>query len=340
MTRPPADTYQQRVATYLLRTGRSKTGASVTQLHGDASDRCYVRVRLPDGSSLILLVHQSEIDTTTLPFLNVARLFTRMTIPIPEVRDTADDLGILVLDDLGDVTVHTFLRTATDAQRRAVYRDAVELIARIQRRGRELASPDYLPFTMAFDVEKLVWELAFFAKHYLGTHRHARLLPAVRTALDEEFHTLAGELASERRVLCHRDYHSRNLMLHDSTLYVIDFQDARLGPNTYDLVSLLRDCYVSLDSSFVAEMVAYYHERVGSSTNPNDPRYLERFDRMSVQRHLKALGTFGYQAAVIGNRSYLDDMPRTLGYLVDVFRRRPRFDRLRTLLAPQIPELR
>ncbi len=86
-------------------------------------------------------------------------------------------------------------------------------------------------------------------------------------------------------------------------------------------------------------MLAVYHEQIGSDTHAADAEYFERFDRMSVQRHLKALGTFGYQAEVVGNRQYLEDVPRTLEYLVEVFQRRRQFDRLRDLLAPHVPAL-
>ncbi len=324
----------RRVRTYLERTGQ--TPAAIDELPGDASDRRYVRVRAADGSSLVLLVHRGPIDVATLPLLNVARLLARMDVPAPAVRGSAGDLGILALEDLGDLTLERFLATATPAQRRAVYADAVDLIARLQRRGRELASPDYLPFTLAFDEDKLAWELDFFVEHFLLGHRRAALSAAARAALGAELRAVARELAAEPRVLCHRDFHSRNLMLHAGRLHVIDFQDARLGPATYDLVSLLRDCYVRHEPSFVTAMLARYHDRAGS---PGGAAFLDRFDLMSVQRHLKALGTFGYQATAAGNERYLSAVPRTLDYLADVFRRAPRFERLQALLAPGIPAL-
>ena len=324
----------RRVRTYLERTGLA--AAAIDELPGDASDRRYVRARAADGTSQILLVHRGPIDTETLPFLNVARLLARMDVPAPAVRGSAGDLGILALEDLGDVTVERFLATATAPQRRAVYAQAVDLIARLQRRGRELAAPHYLPFTLAFDEARLTWELDFFVEHFLLGHRRARLSAAARAALGAELGALARALAAEPRVLCHRDYHCRNLMLHGGRLYVIDFQDARLGPDTYDLASLLRDCYFRHEPAFVAEMVAHYHERRGSA---GGPEFDARFDRMSVQRHLKALGTFGYQATVGGNERYLSAVPRTLDYLVDVFTRTPGFERLRTLLAASLPQL-
>src|SRR5678810_813519 len=128
----------------------------------------------------------------------------------------------------------------------------------MQRRGSELASEEYVPYSIAFDVEKLSWELQFFVKHFLEAYRGASLTASEREALNVELLRIAEELAAEPRVFCHRDYHSRNLMLHDSQLYIIDFQDARMGPDTYDLVSLLRDSYVDLPPQTVGELMAYF----------------------------------------------------------------------------------
>ena len=336
MTKPATGTHLDRATAYLERTGFSKTETAVLELPGDASDRHYVRVRSSDGSSFILLIHQDSIDSDVLPFFDAARVLTRMSIPTPVIRDHADDLGILVLDDLGDTTLFKRLDTATYEQRYTLYTEAVDLIAQMQRRGQEIASPEYLPFMSSFDEEKFSSELNFFIDHYLVSYRHAYLTALDCAALDEEFHSLARELAAEPRVFCHRDYHSRNLMLHDGRLYVIDFQDARMGPDTYDLVSLLRDCYVDNEPSFVSRMISRYHEQMGSLANSS---YCERFDLMSVQRHLKALGTFGYQTAVIGKSGYVAAIQRTLGYLAGVFQRHTRFDRLRTLLTAHVPSL-
>ena len=324
-----------RVSAYLDRTGLAGPGASLAELRGDASDRRYVRLRLPDGSSRMLMVHSGPIDSRTLPFRTVARLLVRMRVPAPAVLGSADDLGILMLEDLGDVTVQTLLDAGASERRDSVYAEAVDLIVRMQRAGRELASLRELPFTLAFDEDKLMWELEFFVEHFLDGLRRARPSAAVRSALAEELRTVARELAAEPRVFCHRDYHSRNLMLHGGRLYVIDFQDARMGPATYDLVSLLRDCYVRHEPPFVRRMIAYYHDRLGAAAGP---AYRDRFDLMSVQRHLKALGTFGHQSTAGGNDRYLNAIPRTAGYLTEVFERQSRFERLRTLLSGCAPD--
>jgi aminoglycoside/choline kinase family phosphotransferase len=207
----------------------------------------------------------------------------------------------------------------------------------LPRRGAELADPALLPYTLAFDVEKLMWEMDFLITHFIEGFRGTTILPAARTALRGELLELTQELSNEPRVLCHRDYHSRNLMVVGDELFVIDFQDARMGPNTYDLVSLLRDCYVDLDSGLFAYLLTRFHAT--SNTGESPDRFAERFDAMGVQRHLKALGTFGYQAVARANPAYAQYVPRTLGYLRATFERRARFGRLRSLLAPLVPEV-
>ena len=325
----------ERVATYLERTD-ALPGTRLEGLPGDASTRRYVRVIPPTGRSRMLLVYPEAIDPPSLSFLSVGRLMEQMGIRVPSVAECAADLGIVELEDLGDLTLQRFLVRATPDERAKRYREAVGIIATMQRRGQELESDEYAPFRLAFDVDKLMWELDFFVDHFLVDARGAALAAPQRAKLRDEFRPLAAELASEPRVFCHRDYHSRNLMVHDDYLYVIDFQDARMGPDTYDLVSLLRDSYVDNPTALVETMIDEYLE-LSETGDPS--RFRRRFDVMSVQRQLKALGTFGYQSAVAGTTRYEDDVPRTLRSLATVFNRHSRFDRLRTLLSVHVTEL-
>jgi aminoglycoside/choline kinase family phosphotransferase len=166
---------------------------------------------------------------------------------------------------------------------------------------------------------------------------------AVQTALSKEWSSIVEELAGEPRVLCHRDYHSRNLMLKAGELFIIDFQDARMGPDTYDLVSLLRDSYVDLTSRQVDELIAYFlalkHGATGA-TPAEAAEFRRRFDLMALQRNFKALGTFGYQTVTRQNSVYIQYMPRTLNYVRGNLSKYPRFARLQELLAPLVEELR
>jgi aminoglycoside/choline kinase family phosphotransferase len=347
--RTPAGTdLRDRIDLYLRGSGPAAANVRVVPLTGDASDRKYFRIIPPSGPSLVLALHAGPIDFATLPFASVADLLQRIPLPVPAVLGHSDELGIVAQADLGDVTLQAHLGAASPAEHAALYRQAVALIELLQRRGAELASSAHLPYRIAFDVEKLTWELDFFARHFIEGYRGVTLTDAERTALAQEWAAIAEELASEPRVLCHRDYHSRNLMLHDGSLYIIDFQDARLGPDTYDLASLLRVSYVDISDRELDELVAYFLALQGrSGGNPALPdldqaaagEFRRRFDLMALQRNLKALGTFGYQTMTRRNPVYIQYMPRTLRYARSNLEKYPRFSRLRDLLAAHIDEL-
>jgi aminoglycoside/choline kinase family phosphotransferase len=324
------------VQQYLNRHGL--TGARVVALTGDAGDRRYFRVFPGHGDTHVLAVYSAPFVYASLPFVNTAELFAAMPVPVPRILGHADDLGVLALEDLGDVTLQAHLGSAPPARHAALYRSAVAFVDTLQKRGRDLENVKYLPYGVAFDVDKLTWEWNFFVKHYLVAYRGAALTAADHEALAAECALIVSELAGEPRVLCHRDYHSRNLMLHRDRLCIIDFQDARLGPDTYDLVSLLRDSYVDLPWSVVDELIAYFLALQGRAAVSGEFR--RRFDLMALQRNLKALGTFGHQTTARANPVYIQYMPRTLNYVRENLRRYPRFARLADLLSSHLPELK
>jgi aminoglycoside/choline kinase family phosphotransferase len=329
---------RERIEAYLQRSGLAMRSPRVVPLTGDASDRRYFRIIVADGPSIVLSLYSNPFEFETLSFVNVARLLDQMPVPIPTLIGHADDIGVLALEDLGDVTLQAHLGAATAAEHAGRYRQAVALIATLQRRGAELADPSLLPYGIAFDVEKLTWELDFFAKHFLEAYRGVVIASSERDELRREFAVLVEELAAEPRVLCHRDYHSRNLMLYHDRLYIIDFQDARMGPDTYDLASLLRDSYVDLHEQTVDELIAYFLALKGETGT--EAAFRKRFDLMALQRNLKALGTFGYQTTGRRNPVYIQYIPRTLRYVRDNLDHLPRFARLRELLAAHVEEFR
>jgi aminoglycoside/choline kinase family phosphotransferase len=331
---------RERVDAFIAREGLDGE-ARIVPLTGDASDRRYYRVIRADGSTAVLAVHAGPFEFATLPFANVASLLERMPLPVPRILAHAGDLGILMLQDLGDVTLQAHLGAAPATEHSALYRQAVAFIALLQRRGRELESDAYVPYRVRFDVEKFTWEMDFFLKHYLEAYRGARPSPGRREALRTELGALAEELAAEPGVLCHRDYHSRNLMVLGGSLHIIDFQDARMGPDTYDLVSLLRDSYVDLGESQVEELIDYFLALRGADLSAGGDRgFRRRFDLMALQRNLKALGTFGFQTTSRGNPVYLQYMPRTLRHVRANLARHARFARLHGLLADELDDLR
>jgi N-acetylmuramate 1-kinase len=324
---------EPRLEQYLAEQHLTGQTLKVMPLTGDASDRRYYRVLLKDAKPIVLALHAGPIDYAAMPFVAIAKLLSEVPVPVPRILHHSDHLGVLGLEDLGDVTLQAHLGAATATEHAGLYRQAVGFIARMQQRGEALRSDAYPPYRIAFDVDKLTWELEFFVKHYLLAYKGAALPDAQREALREEWAAIVNELAAEPRVLCHRDYHSRNLMLHDGSLYIIDFQDARMGPDTYDLVSLLRDSYVDLSTQQVDGLIAYFLAHK-SSDPPDEDEFRRRFDVMALQRNLKALGTFGYMTTSRNNTVYIQYIPRTLAHVKTNLAKYPRFERLRGLLDP------
>jgi N-acetylmuramate 1-kinase len=324
---------EPRLEQYLAEQQLTGQTLKVMPLTGDASDRRYYRVLLKDARPIVLALHAGPIDYASMPFVAIAKLLAELPVPVPRILHHSDPLGVLGLEDLGDVTLQAHLGAATATEHSGLYRQAVGFIVRMQQRGEALRSDAYPPYRIAFDVEKLTWELEFFVKHYLLAYKGAALTDAQREVIREEWSAIVDELASEPRVLCHRDYHSRNLMLHDGSLYIIDFQDARMGPDTYDLVSLLRDSYVDLSTQQVDGLIAYFLAHK-SGDAPDEDEFRRRFDLMALQRNLKALGTFGYMTTSRNNTVYIQYIPRTLAYVKANLAKYPRFGRLHGLLEP------
>jgi hypothetical protein len=235
------------------------------------------------------------------------------------------------------------LRSATPERRLFLYRQAVQIIVGLQKDG-TAALPEDLPASRtALDADRLLFELRFFLEHYVGSLMRGPLRPAESALLEDWFVDLASEVAGYPAVLCHRDFHSRNLMLKGDRLYMIDFQDARMGPWLYDLASLLRDSYVDLPEHLVEEMLEFFVESRGAgsggareaggpsagpgtagvgmpaagwarSTPPaGDADSIRvQFETTCLQRNIKALGTFAFQATARGKDFYLRHVPHTL----------------------------
>jgi aminoglycoside/choline kinase family phosphotransferase len=338
---PAMQSTRARIDEVLQRAKLEGPQVRVVALTGDASTRQYFRVMRPDNPSVVLAVYDEPFKFDELPFVNVCRLLANIPLPIPAIAGHADDLGILIQEDLGDVTLQAHLGSTPTDEHDALYQQAVELVDRLQHRGKQVESTEFLPFGVAFDRDKLTWELNFFVKHFLEAYRGLEIPEASRRALDDEWESITTELAAETRVLCHRDYHSRNLMLHSGRLYVIDFQDARMGPDTYDLASLLRDSYVDLSETRVDELIHVFLKLRGEKAAAGQPaaEFRRRFDLMSLQRNLKALGTFGHQTTSRNNPVYIQYIPRTLSYVRTNLERYPRFGRLREILGGMIEQL-
>jgi aminoglycoside/choline kinase family phosphotransferase len=315
--------------------GRGHGDVEIAPLSGDASTRRYFRV-VTGGASLVIALYPEAFVPEELTFLGMRELLGAYGLAVPGIVDVDGPRGVVLQEDLGDRTLQEILKDASASRREELYREAVDDVVTLQRKATE--GPQGADcFRIAFDIEKLAWELHYFLKHYLEGHRRRELTVEDRSTLSEAFHLLCQEIVSWPRVLCHRDYHSRNLMLHQGRLFWIDFQDARMGPATYDLASLLHDAYVDVPEELREELAERFRQRAV----PGESRELfrRRFELMSVQRTLKALGTFGYMATVRDNPVYLPYMPRTLAHARRMLSRHPELEGLWRTLAGHVEEL-
>jgi aminoglycoside/choline kinase family phosphotransferase len=285
-------------------------GARWLTLAGDASTRRFHRLFLPAGETRVVMDYGKAFEGET-DDIRLTRIFEDARLRVARILQLLPEAGALILEDLGDDTLESSLSrvSAEDAIARThLYRSAIQVAAEMATRGTKALSRSQRAHGPALDVERFSFEMNYFLEHYVGRFLGRASIP---TGLRDALMGLAGEVASHPRVLCHRDYHSRNIMVtRDGTLALVDIQDARWGPDTYDLASLLRDAYVELGDESVEELAAHYWGLLPRS--PNLVAFRARFDLVAAQRMIKALGTFGYQVAVLGRDRYRDAISRTV----------------------------
>lgn len=302
---------EKRVVSYTARHFRVPVKAVLFQpLTPDASTRKYYRVAraaAPLETSIISL-YPTPFNPQDNSFLDVTRLFEQAQLPVPRVLDVAGTEGIILQEDLGDTSLTEFISAAAERGDKSgaaeMLRCAIELIARIQAATPLAFEMESVASRLAFDEDKLGWELNYFFDHFFGSYRGQQFAPEEESAIKRDLQAIAAELAARPRVLTHRDYHGMNLMVDkQGALRIIDHQDARMGPVTYDLVPLLVERRLQpVDETWVEEQQAeFLRLRAELGLPPleeNELRY--EFNLMTVQRQLKAIGTFSYQTAVVG----------------------------------------
>jgi N-acetylmuramate 1-kinase len=263
---------------------------------------------------VIIMAQANPGSNEEAGFLEIQRFLDDLNLPVPKVlgHDAAD--GLVFLQDLGENLLETAAEQASTERMANLYRAAIEVLLKM-RRSTQFADSDCRAFHRAFDEDKLMQEMHFFVNHFIGEFCRTALSHAAKAALEEFFLKICRILAAEPRIFTHRDYHSRNLLVHDGRLFMIDFQDARMGPAQYDLASLLRDSYVSLPDDIIYDMLEFYARESGQAPESERERFRHIFDIMSLQRNIKALGTFGYQVAVRGSNRYTSSIPRTGRYI-------------------------
>ena len=334
-----------------LATGRPQDGAPVLQLKGDASNRSYLRVgRWPDSHVVMVMPpgpHKSEEASKTgapdeLPFVNVHRYLDGLGVRVPHILRYDVPAAMMVLEDLGDVTFERALRSTS---REELYGRAVDLLARMRAAAEARPDPRCLAFTRAFDEELYTWELHHFREYGLEAWSGKVPTAAEGAQLEGAFAGIARRLAAAPRGFTHRDYQSRNLMVTNGELVVIDFQDALQGPWQYDLVALLRDSYVELEPALVDAMIDRWLAAYGRAAGrvPERDAFRRFFDLLTVQRKLKDAARFEFIHRVKKNSSFLPSIPASLHYARASMERLaddPDVVALREVAVRYVPELR
>ncbi len=296
-------------------------------LKRDASSRSYYRVPVEGADPPTLVVMEMGADPLKsdeitgedayreIPFVNLQRFLAAGGMPVPRIyaRDRAENL--IALEDLGDRTLERVLLDLPPEEWEPWYARAVELLVAFQALG-DRPDPDCLAFGRAFDDDVLRWELDHFTEWGLEA-RGVRPSPAQRRVLDRRFDALARELADAPRILVHRDFQSRNLMVQgerEVRLRLIDFQDALQGPRAYDLVCLLCDSYIPVSAELQSSMLAHYVQLTGLDRAAAEG-LTHQFRVQTVQRKLKDAGRFIFIDRVKGNDSFLPYFEPSLVYV-------------------------
>ncbi len=248
-------------------------------------------------------------------FIQVAKIFRDMDINVPKLIKTSPDEGFILMTDFGSVQYLDILNINV-SENNTQYKDAINTLLNMQKKGKAYQEM-FLPYSESLIRE----EMSLFIDWFLDRHHGYQLSKTETESWQDCVHILTQNALSQPQVLVHRDYHSRNLMVLDShNPGILDFQDAVIGPITYDLVSLLRDCYLSLKSDVVAEFSSYFYRNLDEQviTGITQNQFAKFFDLMGVQRHLKAVGIFSRLNYRDGKSIYLNDIPRTLDYILTV----------------------
>jgi hypothetical protein len=279
---------------------------SLTPASEDASFRRYFRVRGPDGRTVIAMDAPPDKEDCR-PFVHVARLLREAGLNAPEVLAQDLDQGFLLLSDLG---TRTYLQGLTAGNAVQLFGDATEALVRWQLATR----PGELP---PYDEALLRREMNLFPQWYISRHLKKELTEAQKDSLEGIFRLLVQSALAQPAVYVHRDYMPRNLMVCEPNPGVLDFQDAVLGPITYDVVSLFRDAFVSWEDEQVLDWSVRYWERAKRAGLPVEQDFGEfwrAFEWMGLQRHLKVLGIFARINYRDGKPKYLEDTPRFIAY--------------------------
>ncbi len=334
------DPRREALVTWLHGLGFEVASETLRPLAGDASFRRYFRLTTGGNTQVVLDAPPPREDVG--PFVAIAHALENLGLRPPKILAQDPDRGFLLLEDLGDVSYFDALRggDVDDARADALYGAATASLIRLQ-----LAGDPKTALLPPYDAQRLLGEMALFDAWFLTRHLQRPPSPGETLGLGATYQYLLDNARAQPQVWVHRDYHSRNLMVVDHDPQgrpgVLDFQDAVVGPVTYDLVSLFKDSYIPWPRERVeAWVLGHWRQlrRAGLSGLGDGATFLRWFDLMGLQRHLKVLGIFCRLYHRDGKPRYLQDLPTTLDYARQVSHRYPALGELAALLdAVELP---
>ncbi len=313
---------------------KNKKTTTIEKLPGDASSRRYYRVKSKNNSYIVMKLQEFIEQGEQLPFIQVQRHLFDIGVNVPEIIDVDPVQGMILLKDLGDETLLKRLDTISKTKDQIVwFKKAIDLLLKMQITATRKTAP-IDAYGLYFDEEKLMWEVRFTLAYFYND-KLARIIPKkdLKT-IEANFEAICKVLANQEWWFTHRDYHSRNIMVLNDKLFMIDFQDARLGCPQYDLASLLRDSYYQLEEDVVDELIEYYVNTLNkqANVNMNPEKFREVFDLMAIQRNFKAIGSFASFYSKRGDVRYLKFIGNTFENIRRNLRKFPQLDDLRSLL--------
>jgi N-acetylmuramate 1-kinase len=285
--------------------------ATLVEIAGDASTRRFYRARR-EKTTAVLIAHGHPLPDDA-PFFSNHRIMEAIGAPVPALLARSEADGLVLVEDLGDVTLQQHLSgPATLSRAGDLYDQACGVIGILQSRAPSAIQKDDFAARNALDRERFLFELDHFHRHFIEGLLGKTPSSSDAAVLRTFFEDLASSCDLQARVYCHRDYQCRNLMVVDGRLRLIDFQDARMGPYTYDAASLLRDSSLDIEPALVERCLDALLAGTAAPLGIGPEEFRRDFDVMALQRNVKDLGTFGYMATVRGKREYLAYVPRTI----------------------------
>lgn len=280
---------------------------NISSLAGDASLRQYYRITFADQSRILM---DSHLDISAFhKFIEITTYLDSCNLPAPQIYATNATNYFALIEDFGNSLL---LDVANQNNREILYKNSLDILVQMQNCANDVS---HVP---SFNTQQILTELNLFYDWFINKYLQLEFTGAEKQVLTKASNLLVDILLSMPQTFSHMDFHSRNIMvLKDSKIGIIDYQDAKISPFTYDLVSILKDCYVKLPKPFLNNLLDYYYSKSNIAKSLTHSEFIRAFNLCGLQRHIKVLGIFSRLHIRDNKSKYLEDLPLVLNYTLD-----------------------